>query len=391
MTPSLQGSSTSHFNNSGYPGDPSEPRPSHRVMIAQDENQSSVASSQKFAERINAAEWLGPLAPIAISPFFGMACLSGIATYGPDWMKHQSQMFGSTNGLNNPALFWSMLFLTILTSLPRFSKVSKPLSLVAEKLEAYSVIVILVTTRIFIGYATSPESVSQSEGEIALRFGGVPAVAIAGFGTVPIDILMAVAAGLNIIVINSVKLFIEFLVWLTPIPLIDAALELFNKSLCAILIAIYCWSPLVASGINLFALILCASVFFWTRRRIVYYFHAILIPALVYIFRLGKEQAKAPRSDLELRTVFLAESTAGYPKLAKMRLSGSQHKGWTLHHAGWIQSSAISIDPCPLEHDEGLIATTITIGTGTAKSIKIYVPRNETLDISTLRDPASAI
>lgn len=39
------------------------------------------------------------------------------------------------------------------------------------------------------------------------------------------DIVMGLAAALNIIVINSIKLLIELLVWLTPIPFVDGLLR----------------------------------------------------------------------------------------------------------------------------------------------------------------------
>ncbi len=343
-------------------------------------DQNIAQSSQKFAERVNAAEWLGPLAPIALSPFFGMTCLSGIATYGPQWLKDRSQMFGDTNGLNNPVLFWTMLTLTILTSLPRFSKVSKPISLAAEKLEAYSVVVILIATRILVGYAATPDGAAT---EASLS--GDPELLLAGFGSIPIDVAMAIAAGLNIIVINSVKLFVEFLVWLTPVPMIDAMLEIFHKGACAGLIAVYCWSPLLATVINLALLVVCSSVFFWTRRRIVYYFHALLVPALLFLFRLGKPKPVEVEDLHGSRLVFLAKRTNGFPKLTKMHLSGSSHQGWMLVTRSWIGSHQIVLGDCRLSAEDGLFATTIVIERDTEEPIHLYQPRSDVFNVQSLK------
>ncbi len=59
----------------------------------------AIAAGEKIAEQIGASEWLGPLAPVALSPFFGLATLSGIATYGPDWLQQRSALFSEASGL----------------------------------------------------------------------------------------------------------------------------------------------------------------------------------------------------------------------------------------------------------------------------------------------------
>ena len=90
---------------------------------------SSSGASEQLAKQIGASEWLGPLAPVALSPFFGIAVLSGLATYGPEFLQRQSGLIGDHSPMNNAYLFWTMATLACLTSLPRFSKVSKPFAL----------------------------------------------------------------------------------------------------------------------------------------------------------------------------------------------------------------------------------------------------------------------
>lgn len=228
---------------------------------------SPQAAGDELVKQIGASEWLGPLAPVALSPFFGIAVLSGLATYGPDFIQQRSHLIGETSPLNNPTLFWIMAALAVLTSLPRFSKVSKPLALAAENLESYASIIILVVVKFM--SSSSPNSAQ-------------PELALAGIGAMSLDTVMSVAAALNVIVINTVKLFFELLVWLVPFPAIDALLEIFQKSLCAGLMGLYCYSPLMATLLNLVVLGICAFLFGWVVRKTAYYRHLIIRPVLTW-------------------------------------------------------------------------------------------------------------
>ncbi len=118
----------------------------------------------------------------------------------------KKRLLADSSPLNNQALFWVMATLTVVTSLPRLSKVSKPIALAAEKLETYSVAIIYLSMRLF----ANPSSPVVTEVDVAL----------ASFDPVqlPIDLLMALGAAINIIVINAIKLFIELLVWIIPFP-----------------------------------------------------------------------------------------------------------------------------------------------------------------------------
>ncbi len=52
------------------------------------------AAGEQLAKQISTSEWLGPLAPVALSPFFGIAVLSGLATYGPEFLQRRSGLIG---------------------------------------------------------------------------------------------------------------------------------------------------------------------------------------------------------------------------------------------------------------------------------------------------------
>ena len=227
-------------------------------------------TAEQLAKQITASEWLGPLAPIALSPFFGIAVLSGVATYGPDFLQKQSGLIGDHSPMNNAYLFWVMATLALMTSLPRFSKVSKPFALAIENLESYASVIILITVK-FLG-STLPASTSAQ-----------PELALAGFGTVPLDTLMSIAAAMNVIVINTVKLFFELMVWMIPVPAIDAALEISQKGVCVGLMGLYCYNPVLATLLNLLLLTICALLFGWIFRKTAYYRHLIISPVLAWL------------------------------------------------------------------------------------------------------------
>ena len=225
---------------------------------------------QELVSAISTSQWLGPLAPIAISPFFGITCLAGLSQYGGDYLP-MNQFVSQNPVLQSPAVFWIFLVLTIATSVPRLTKVSKPVAQAVDQIEAYAGIITVLVLR----FAVAPidPEVGQSTAMVVQ----------AGFFEFSADVLLSVAAIINIIVINSIKFFFEVLVWLIPVPFVDAILEAGNKLLCAGLMAIYAWSPLVATLINLLLFALCLLAFFWVKRRVAFFRTMMLEPALALL------------------------------------------------------------------------------------------------------------
>ena len=241
------------------------------VAYSQINNTTAVAAATGISKQVAAQEWLGPLSAIALSPFFGLACLSGAASYGPEWLQQRSALIGTNSPLNNPLLFWIMLGLTFATSLPRLTKVSKPFALAVEKLEMYSAVIILISMR-FLGGGGLPAEQGVAHSEVV--------VMTAGLTSLPMDTLLSLIAAINILVVNTIKLAIELLVWLIPFPTVDAILEVANKSLCAALMSLYAYSPWLSAAINLTILAICCLVFFRVKRRIAYVKELILRPML---------------------------------------------------------------------------------------------------------------
>ena len=213
-----------------------------------------------LAGTVGAMEWLGPLAPIAISPFFGLACLCGISQYG-DGILPLNAFVSDNPVLQNPAVLWTFVILTVVTSLPRLTKVSEPVGQAIDQLEAWSGIVAILVIRI--ASATS-DPVSD-----ATAMAAVP-VLHCGFFSMSADVLFSIAAIVNILVINTIKFFFEVSVWLMPFPFVDALLEAANKSVVAALMAVYAWSPFWATMLNLVIFLACLWGFRWVKRQVSY-------------------------------------------------------------------------------------------------------------------------
>lgn len=250
---------------------------------------------------IPVSEWLGPMAPVALSPFFGITCLSGLAVWGGDWLPGHHLLLREHTALKNPAIFWTFLCLTILTSLPRFTKVSKPFAQMIDQAETFSSIITILVIRFL---ATNETAVQPQEVTLYQM----------GFVSVSFDVLLSLAIVFNIIVINSVKFFFECLIWMTPFPLLDAAFEIFNKAACLALMTLYVFSPTLATFVNFCLLAACLLVLRWSWRRIVFYrvmLFDFLLPTLfpsygrqnrpeLIVFPVGHLGPFAPRSRLTM-------------------------------------------------------------------------------------------
>ncbi len=214
------------------------------------------------------SEWLGPLAPIALSPYFGMTCLAGMAQFGSGTWLDSNEFVSKNPVLRQPAVFWGFLALTLLTSLPRFFKVSKPVVQLLDQLETWSVLITLAVLRV----AAMQEDTSAAE------------IHAAGLGTVTWELLLLLAAVVNVIVISTVRFVCELAIWLSPIPLVDAVFELVNKGFAAMLMAVYAVSPLLALALNLILFAICGWLFFPMLRWANYLRTMMIDPILVLVF-----------------------------------------------------------------------------------------------------------
>jgi hypothetical protein len=228
-------------------------------------NAAKQIADKYVPKELGFSESVGALAPIALSPFFALTCLSGASILAehhvlPDAVSKNAFLTG--NGvLNNPFVFFGLLALTVITAAPKLTKVTKPLAQAIDQIEAHSGIIAVAAVQLLSSFHVQHAQPQTAEMAVFYQ---------AGLLDVPWGVLMAAFSVVNIFVVNTVKFFFEVLVFLSPFPAVDAALEAANKTVTGALIALYIWSPAVATVLNLIIFFVCLVIFAWAYRRVVY-------------------------------------------------------------------------------------------------------------------------
>ena len=228
---------------------------------------------KNLAEKMGITETLGPLAPVALSPFFGLACLSGTSMlYESEFLKDklpENEFLEGNEVLKNGWVFLIFTALSVLTSAPRLLSVSKVFAEATERVETYAGI---ISYGVILMAAQQDAGAEQVEQVIVYS---------AGFFTMPANMLLACCAAVNIFVIATVRFFFELLILISPIPTLDAIFEGCNKTVAGILITIYAFSPWLAFVLNVILFLICLVIFKWANRRVRYYRAMLLEPVLV--------------------------------------------------------------------------------------------------------------
>ncbi|MEM7457342.1 MAG: hypothetical protein AAF456_23605 [Planctomycetota bacterium] len=315
--------------------------------------------ADQLSSAISSSEWLGILAPVAISPFFGIACLCFMSQYGESIIGTNN--FVSENPvLQEPVVLWVFVVLTLLTSLPRLTKVSKPVAQACDQIETWAGIITVIVIKVAAANATGEAQPDAATAQIVQM----------GFFTMSGDVLLSIAAIINIVVINTIKFFFEVMVWLTPFPFVDALLEAANKMACAGLMAIYAWSPLAATILNLLLFAACAFVFLRVRRYSEY-LRAVLIDPLRSL--LSSEFGKPKSAEL---IVFPKDEFGPFPAKAKLSLQRTDD-GWILFWRRWLlpgRELQLNSPDVNLEIDRGLIINRIEV-TGAHSETLLFTRR----------------
>jgi hypothetical protein len=245
-------------------------------------DKSSLATDQEkgtqLAKKFSTIQVLAPLAPVALSPFFGITCLSGTSILCNMGVLPKNEFLMGNKALNNWLVFGVFLILSIATSLPKMTAVSKGFGQAIDQLETYAGI---------ISYFGIYYLSSMGQDEAAKQV-----VYAAGIISFTKGTLLMIAAAINIIVINTVKYFFELLIWISPIPALDAMFEAANKTVTAVLAAVYAFNPYLAMILNIILFLICLVIFNWARRN-VSYFKAMLIEPIIAKL-LGKTNVSTP-------------------------------------------------------------------------------------------------
>lgn len=321
--------------------------------VAQNLTPGDQLIADNITQKVSTTEWLGPLAPVAISPFFGITCLAGMSQFGKGTILEQNNFISTNPVLNNPTIFWVFLILTLLTSLPRFTKVSKPMAQALDQLETYSGIITLLVIKVL------GSSIGGADGEM------LETAALVQFGIFSFtsDLLLSIAAVINIIVINTIKFFFEVLILITPVPFLDAAFEAGKQATCAGLLAIYAFSPLVATIINLVIFIACLWAYRWIHRRVTYARSVLFDP----IFALWNPKYGQPAKP-EL-IVFNEDTLGPFPPKTKLKLTHSE-SGWQLSQLlmfsiGMPKKMQLDSSDTKIEMQRGIFVNQLNVSGGT--------------------------
>ncbi|MEO1053295.1 MAG: hypothetical protein AAFX87_21865 [Bacteroidota bacterium] len=229
----------------------------------------------EMAMAVNAGivDWVSLLSPTAISPFWtlfltSLASNTGLATdYVATHPFLGSSIIMVLSGL-----------LVLVTTIPNLSKVSKPLGLTANYLEdksGYIIYGLILLAPYLAGVGETPEEQTT----VKLAFLDVPFVVV----------LFAVAAIPYLLVVMTVRYFLEVLIFLSPIPLLDAFFDFLKKSFTVGLVVTYFIFPPLAF---VFAILifLVALVLFRRSRRVTTYFQYIYVnPLIIKLFGRKKE------------------------------------------------------------------------------------------------------
>ncbi len=235
-----------------------------------------MVAAELLTTRIPLEEILGPLAPLALSPFFALLCLSGASIGVSSGMLPENQLLMGHPVLSNPVVFWTLVALTLITGLPRLMKVSKIFAQTADFLETHAGII----SYLLILVVAAQHHFLPGEG------GPEQAVVIsAGIGEFSLEVALMLACALNIFVINSVRFFFELLVLVCPIPSVDALFETVNKTLTAGLTLLYTFNPFAATIISLTLFGLCLIAYKFVHHPVQYYRSMLTTPLLVALTR----------------------------------------------------------------------------------------------------------
>lgn len=273
------------------------------------------------------ADIIGPLAPVALSPFFALTCLSGaslLADSGllPDRLA-KSAVVNSSSPLRNGTVFVGLLALTLLTAAPKLTKVTKPLAMAADQLENYSGIVAVMAVQ-FLSQVNLGESAVVSG----------DAVAQAGLVDATVGYVLMAFSAINLFVINTVKFFFETLTWLSPFPMVDAVFEAMNKGFAAFLLGVYMFNPMLAMAINLVLFLICLMIFGWIHRRAVFFRMALGDPLFGWIGRLLFFRKRATAKSTRVPRSIIKE--LGEPSLALLAFSSRRMKGVPSKARGYL-------------------------------------------------------
>jgi hypothetical protein len=250
------------------------------------------------------AEALSPFAalvPLGISPFLALG-LFGAAAYFLGFA-----LPATLAALPTPAIWVGLLVLAVLLKGGRSFKLTKPLAEMAGTSE--SLVGLVTFAMMFLGGGVAAAPVTGVQEASAVGTAALAVAAISG--------LMAV---------TLVRMGFDFLTWLSPIPFIDAVLQLVKLVVTVVLVAVAVFFPALAVPVNAALLVGVMLAARWLLR-VTRFVWAVVFDRAVGTF--------SPASvEVEGRTVgpiaaWSVTSEAGFRRFAPSTIHWSPEAGWT--------------------------------------------------------------
>lgn len=330
------------------------------------------AKAQQIVETISAVEVLGPLSAVSLSPFFGITCLSGTSMFA-EKLNIDNNFLTGNDALGNPLVFVAFAALTLLTSLPKLTTVTKGFAELTDQVETYAGIISYLVI-----YAIANADLSQQPEQ--------QVVYAAGIFTFTKQTLLMAACVVNIIVINTVKFFFELLAFISPIPTLDAIFEICVKGLTAFFVMVYAFNPWLSFLMNVILFLVCLAIFGWTKRRTKYLRAILLDPIWTSMIRnmFGKadynpddkikNKLKLQLENIELIVKAFPAKKIKHHKIKKKQLIYLISTNSAVHIAKPHMFSHSTInkletDGLKISTDKGILSNSITFSNSEGKQV----------------------
>lgn len=238
------------------------------ILVAQD----TAGITSALKTNLLLSEQLGMLGPVAISPYWGLFLASAASLFG----GVENEFLVTHPFMGNWIVFLLFGLSAVLTSVPNITKYSKALGVASSYLEDHVSIVIVVLA-ITLPILHNAVGTPPAHGEFGILDMSLYSL-----------VMMAFSA-FYMFVVTTVRLFFELIAFITPVPLIDTAVEVAKKVSSLILMGVYFISPEVALGISLLLLIIAFFLFKKANRTMNYFKQIYITPILSWIIRRKRD------------------------------------------------------------------------------------------------------
>lgn len=260
------------------------------------------------------AEALSPLAaliPLGISPFLALGLFGAAAEY-TDFLLPPS-----LTALSEPLVWGGLLVLALVLKGGRSFKLTKPLAEMAGTTESLVAFITIAMMFVGTGAAALPERMGAQQASV--------------LGTAA----LTVAAVTGLVAVTMVRMGIDLLTWLSPIPLVDALLQLVKLVLTAMLVGLAIFAPTLAVGANLALLVATVFAARWLVR-VARFVWAVILDRAIGTFSPaalvvdGRSVGPLP--------AWVVTSTSTFPRYTLTHVRWAPETGWTGRPpSGWTE------------------------------------------------------